>query len=82
METDIWLKKWVSKSLLDPLIEMNADGLTMQDFEILRRLKSVEDSEYAVDFYDFESYLKKYSNTFICEVNNCQKIYFDQRKQH
>lgn len=59
---------------------MNADGLTAAELEILRRLRSIEDSEYAADFYDFESYLRKYSNTFVCEVSNCQKIYFDHRK--
>ena len=66
--------------MLDPIIEMNADGLNDRDLDSLKRLGGIEESEYALDFYDFENYLRKFANTFVCEVSSCQKMYFDQSK--
>jgi hypothetical protein len=77
-QSDVWLKKWVSRGQISPLVEMNAEGMKEEDIETLKRLNSIEECEYADNFYDFDDYLNRFQ-TYICEVNGCQKIYFDQR---
>jgi len=39
---------------------MNADGLSEEDLQTLKKLNSIEESEYAVKFYDFDNYLNKF----------------------
>jgi hypothetical protein len=73
------LKKWVSKGVLPPIVELNADGLSEEDLQSLKRLNSIEESEYAIKFYDFDNYLNKFQ-TYTCEVNACGKMYFDHSK--
>jgi hypothetical protein len=58
---------------------MNTEGLNPEDVEVLRNLNSIEECQYAEDFYDFEVYLKKFQNMYQCDVNGCQKLYFDLR---
>ncbi len=60
-------------------MELNADGLTEDDLQSLKKLNSIEESEYAVKFYDFDNYLNKFQ-TYTCEVNACGKMYFDHSK--
>ena len=60
-------------------MELNADGLTDDEIQSLKKLNSIEESEYAHKFYNFDDYLSKFQ-TFTCEVNGCGKMYFDQSK--
>ena len=70
----------MSKGIIDPLIELNAENLTEEELEMLKSLQSVEESDYAHEFYNHDKYLDKFRNTYVCEVSNCQKLYFDISK--
>ncbi|CDW87011.1 UNKNOWN [Stylonychia lemnae] len=82
-DKDLWVKKWVSEGHLDPLIELNSDGLSKDELKLLKRLHQIEEQDYAENFYDYQ-YLDLNAITYECPEEDCEKIFFDLKilKRH
>eukprot|EP00347_Sterkiella_histriomuscorum_P016731 403352066 len=83
-EKDVWIKKWVNDGAIDPLIEMNSDGLTKQDLQTLKYLEQIDESDYANGFYESKYLEYHLAQSYKCSGEGCDKIFFDLKvfKRH